>query len=448
MLDLSRFRSLLTEYYPLFSILIGVALISVVLGPFQNTDTQLEFSAASGVLRWGMPFMKYAGDMINQPPLGFYTEALVFKIFGLSFNNGVALITAFGLGCTFLVYKIGKNLYGKPTGLFAAALFALTPWQLALSRSFLIDVQCLFFSLLALFVGIYSIRKNSFKLLLVSGTFFAFAFLTKFYAIYALIPLGLFYAYSRPKNLRRIFTWVGAYFVPLAIFFFIWYQVVSGQGLLGAFANTDFHYFNSGFVPSYFFVGNFLLSGLSWWFLAAITLSLLISLTFRKLFSKIIFLDLICLATIIIVGVVNTVLGAGLNLSSPYLNPIKYDYQALPFFSLLAASLASKCFSVLNSAKSREKLAKRIFSLIAWLGLGLLGVSIFLNLGYVHQFVASDYIVFRVELNRVVGYSFFNYEAIGRYSPLMSVMYVGFAFVLSGLLWAGRDKLGRLRKRT
>jgi len=171
--DKRSFVVLLNENYPLFSILMGVVLVSVSIGPFQNIDTQLEFDAASGVIRWGMPFMKYAGDMINQPPLGFYTEALFLKIFGLSYNTGVALITLIGLGCTFLVYKIGKVLYGKPTALLAAALFALTPWQFALSRSFLIDVECLFFSLLFLLVGIYAIRKDSFRLFMVSGTLFA-----------------------------------------------------------------------------------------------------------------------------------------------------------------------------------------------------------------------------------------------------------------------------------
>jgi len=185
-----------------------------MIGPFRNIDTQLEFDAASGILKWGLPYMKYAGDMINQPPVGFYTEALFFKIFGASYNLGVGLITSIGLGSTFLVYKIGKTIYGKSTGLFAAALFALTPWQLALSRSFLIDTQSLFLSLLTLFVGIYAIRKNSFKLIVVSATFFAFAFLTKFYAVYVLIPLGLFYIHNRPENLRRVFTWVGAFFVP------------------------------------------------------------------------------------------------------------------------------------------------------------------------------------------------------------------------------------------
>ena len=120
---------------------------------------------------------------MNQPPLGFYIEALFFKIFGSSINTDVTLITLFGLGSTVLVYKIGKELYGKPTGLFAAALFALTPWELVLSRSFLIDAQCLFLSLLCLFIGIIAIRKGSFKLFM-SGVIFAAAFLTKFFAVY------------------------------------------------------------------------------------------------------------------------------------------------------------------------------------------------------------------------------------------------------------------------
>lgn len=109
-------RKLISENYPLLGILIGIGLISVTIGPFQNGDTQLEYAAASGVIRWGMPYMKYYGDMINQPPLGFYTEALFFKIFGLSFDIGVALITLFGLGCTVLVYKIGEIFIWQTNG--------------------------------------------------------------------------------------------------------------------------------------------------------------------------------------------------------------------------------------------------------------------------------------------------------------------------------------------
>ena len=438
------FVALLSEHYPLLSILIGIGLVSSSIGPYQNSDTQLEFSAASGVLKWGMPYMKYVGDWINQPPVGFYTEALFFKGFGLSFDKGVALITFFGLGCIFLVYEIGRVLYGKPTGLLAAALFGLTPWELVLSRSFLIDVQCLLFSLLFLIVGIYAIRKNSFRLFMVSGIVFAIAFLTKFYAVYALIPLGLFFIYYGPKNLRRTFAWAGAYFVPLIIFFFLWYQIISGQGLLAAFKNTDFNYLNpAGFVPSYFFVGNFLLNSLGGWLLAATAVSLLTGFIFRKFLSKIIVFDLICLATIVIVGSVNTVLGAGLNFSPPYTNSIKYDYQALPFICLLAASLVSKSVSLFNSLKSKGKLSMLLFISISSVGLVLLAATILLNMNWTHQFSTWSYLVFKVEST---GYSFINPMPIGKYSFMMGIQDLGFVFVLSGFVWASRSKLGWVSK--
>ena len=102
------------------------------MGPFHNRDTQWEYQAASGVIRWGMPYDRFIGNLIDQPPLGFYVEALFLKIFGISLDTGVALVTLFGIGSTVLVYKIGKILYSKTTGVFAALLFALTPWQLVL----------------------------------------------------------------------------------------------------------------------------------------------------------------------------------------------------------------------------------------------------------------------------------------------------------------------------
>ena len=74
-----RFTTLLSESYPLLGILIGAVLVSVSIGTFYNIDTQLEFDAAIGVIKWGLPYITYK-NMINQPPLGFYTEALFLRI--------------------------------------------------------------------------------------------------------------------------------------------------------------------------------------------------------------------------------------------------------------------------------------------------------------------------------------------------------------------------------
>ena len=144
-------------------ILLGSFLVSISLGPYSNWDAQTEFAAASGVIKWSLPYAT-PGNLINQPPVGYYIDALFFRVFGLSYGTGAYVITLFGLGCVFLVYEIGKTLYGKRAGLLAAALFGLTPWHVVLSRSFLIDTQCLFFSLLYLLVGILAIRKGSLKL--------------------------------------------------------------------------------------------------------------------------------------------------------------------------------------------------------------------------------------------------------------------------------------------
>jgi 4-amino-4-deoxy-L-arabinose transferase-like glycosyltransferase len=448
MLTRSGIRKLLSENYPLLAIIIGVVLISVSIGPFVNGDTELEYEAASGVIRWGMPYVKTFGDILNQPPLGFYVEALFFTFFGSSIDTGVVLITLLGLGCILAVYKIGNVLYGKPTGLAAAALFALSPWELVLSRTFLIDLQCLFFSLFCLLVGIYAIRKDSAKLSLVSGTLFAAALLTKLFAVFTLIPLMLLFIYYRPKKLKRALSMIGAFFLPALLFAFLWYQVISGQGLLSVFRHEDFGYYNpSGLVPSYFFVGNFLLNyGLGLFLTSAVVFSLLVCFLRRKLFSKILVFDLICLATIIPIVVVNTFLGAGLNLSAPYSNAIKYTYQSLPFFSLIAASLVGKSLSLFQSAKSKRKLRRVLFFSVVFVGLFLLVATIFVNMLYAGMLATSDYLLFKVEPNIDLGYSFFNPTPTGEHSLLMNIQYLGFAVVLSGLVWASRHTLVRLFK--
>lgn len=437
--DKRSFAALLSENYPLLGILIGTVLVSASIGPFHNIDTQLEFDAASGVIKWGLPYITYK-NMINQPPLGFYAEAVFLRIFSLSYNNGVALITLIGLGCTVLVYMLGKTLYGKPTATLAAALFALTPWQFALSRSFLIDAQCLFFSLLTLLIGIYAIRKDSFILFMLSGTLFATALLTKFFAVFTLIPLTFFYFYHRPNKLRRVPA-VVAYFLPTLLFLVVWYQTLTYRGLISIIVIEDFNNFNPiGTVPSFFFIINYLLQGLGALFLIATALSLIVSFAHRRLFAKLLPFDLMCLATILAVGSINTFLAVGLNLKSPYINPIKYDYQFLPFFSLLAASLVGKCLLLFNSAKSKEKLSKLLFS-IASVGLVLLAASMLLNMNFLNQQSTGDHWLFKVERNQEIGYSFINSTPLDQNSPLMSIQYLGFAFVLSGLVWASRHKL-------
>jgi 4-amino-4-deoxy-L-arabinose transferase-like glycosyltransferase len=132
-------KKILSEHYPLLSVLVGFLLVSLSIGPYHNGDTEWEYDAVLGILKTGLPIANCV--LMDQPPLGFYIQALCFSFFGVSITNGTFLVTVFGLGCVALVYGIGKIAYNKTTGFFASILFAFSPWHLIMSRTFLIDVQ-------------------------------------------------------------------------------------------------------------------------------------------------------------------------------------------------------------------------------------------------------------------------------------------------------------------
>jgi 4-amino-4-deoxy-L-arabinose transferase-like glycosyltransferase len=438
------------ELSPLVIILIGAALVSFSLGTYQNYDTQLEFEAASNIAKIGVPYVAAYGTIIDQPPLGFYTEALFFRIFGSSANTGVTLMTLFGLGSIVLVYFIGKELYGKSTGLFAAALLGVSPWHLVLSRSFLLDSQCLFFSLLCLYVGILAIRKSSVTLTLASGLAFAAAMLTKFYTVFILVPLLLFYIHSRPKNLKRFLSQLAAFITPVFAFAFWWYQMFLGRSLLTILHHNDLHDVipaSTGVVASPFFATNFLIDyGLGLAFIAATVFSLLLSFALRKYFSKAVIVDLISFASIAFIVSVNVYLGAVQNLNVPYFSAVKYLYQALPLFVLLTASLSAKSFSLFKTATSASRLRKLLIFSVAAAARVLLAASLISSMYYTNALSKRDYVQFRVEKNVDYGYALLNPSPTVDSSPLMTLQFYGFAMVLFGLVWAGRHRLTRLIK--
>jgi 4-amino-4-deoxy-L-arabinose transferase-like glycosyltransferase len=445
--DTAVLKKFLIAYYPLLSVIIGFMLVSLSVGPYLNGDTAWEYDAVSGVKKYGLPYAN-GSYLIDQPPLGFYIQAGFLTAFGTSINNGTFLVTLFGLGSVVLMYLIGKALYNRTTGFFAAALLAFSPWHIILSRAFLIDGVCLFFSLLSLFIGIIAIRRNSFKLFLASGIVFAAAFNTKLYAIFILIPLLVLFLYYGPRTLKRTVIWLVVFSLPVLAASYLWYQIIAGTGLNSIFTHADFViHAPTSIAPSYFFVSNFLVSyGLGWFFVDAAIFSLIACLALRHIFPKFLVFDLTCVAAIIFVIGVNTFLGTTLNLKAPYLNAIKYDYQALPFFCFLAASLITKSISVLNLAKTKPKLSKIIFFIIASTGFIIVAATLLYNMRYVYLLSGWNYLLFRVEPNVNFGYSLFNSSPIGTNSVMMGLQLFGFAIALSGITWASRHKISTLIK--
>lgn len=449
-------KVVLNKHSSLLGVLFGSVLVSISLGPYYNWDSLLEYAAASGVVKWGLPYITF-GNLINEPPFGYYVDAFFFKTFGLSYETGVGVITLFGLGCVFLVYEIGKILYGERTGLLAAALFVLTPWHVVMSRVFLADVQCLFFSLLYLLVGIWAIRKGSLKILFASGVIFGVALLTKLFALFTLIPLSLIYIYWRPKDLKLALKGIVLFFLPAFLLQTLWYQFLSGRGMLSLFGHDDFnHLIPKGIVPPYFFLFSFFVQNPGLFLLLASVFSLLLSFSKRKSFARILAFDLIFLATIIGVAGLNMYLVLGRNLLIPYVDPIKYDYPLLPLFCWLAASLANKCYLLFSQQSFKGKHQKLIFSIVM-IGLFLLVASMIVNLKNLNWSTRTGFLFFRAEgglgyslfrLSPVMGISSFEILSpigIARINYLETIQDLAFILIVIILLRANRDKFEQLR---
>ena len=437
----TKLRCLAATHWQITIVLIGAFLVTASTGVYANWDAQLEYEAASSVVARGFPYVT-TGLMINQPPLGFYIDAPVFLLAGLSYLNGVGVVTAFGLGCVALVYVLGVLLYGKNTGLVAAALFSVVPWHVYLSRIFLIDNQYLFFSLFALIVGVMAMRRQSDKLLLASGVLFATAFLTKLFAVFMLVPLALMVYYYRRDGKFHLTAKKTLFFLaPTVITQAIWYGVIANQNFFAVYFSSDFTHPEIVADPALGFLPIVLVKSVGWFLLLAGVLALALPLFFRKVFAGRAWLDAVCVVTIVAVATANLILVFGFHLKVPYISVVKYNYAALPFYCLLAASLADKGARLLAEAKlpRRSELAK---SVVAAVGLVLLVAALVESVVFLVEW--EGFVSFGVD--SVVYYGFEVYSPVSDY--FAELHYLGLALILASLTLPLLVKLitQRLRK--
>lgn len=370
-MELKSFRALLSAHYQLIGVLIASFIVLASMGTYTNWDAQTEFEAASSVVTHGFPYVT-TGLMIDQPPFAFYMTAPIMQLFGLSYSNGVGFVSALGLGCVALVYALGTILYGKKTGLVAAALFGLVPWQVFMARTYLIDVQYMFLGLLFLLVGIYVVKQNSEKLLAVSGVLFALAFLTKLFAIFLLVPLVLMVLLKGKESgfklsLRKILIFLS----PSFIFQAIWFGGFANQHFFGVYVASDFTHPDLIANPSLVFLPRIFVESAGWFLFAAVVFSLVLAVSFRRFFAKTFWVDAVFAVTILAVVGVDLGLVFGRHLLVPYVSAFKYNYAALPFLCLLAASLVYKVGMLLGSTGKRK-----IKLFLAGFGLVLLSASL------------------------------------------------------------------------
>ncbi len=414
-------------HYPVIGVLLGSFLIATSMGTYTNWDAKLEFEAASNVLGFGFPIVT-TGLMINQPPLGFYTSAPVFQIFGLTYNNGVGLATAFGLGSVALVYALGTLLYGKRTGIVASGIFSLIPWHVYMERIFLIDNQCLFLSLLFLCVGVFAFRSNSERLVIGAGVVFALALLTKLFAVFMLVPLLLIYFKSRKYGFYLSFRRVLFFLLPSIVLQTIWFGGLANQNFFGVYLSSDFTHPVLIAEPSFAFLPIIFVKSAGWFLFLAVFFSLALSISYRKQFEEYLWVDMVCLGTIASIMAIDILLVFGFHLTVPYISAVKYNYMTLPFFCLLAASLSDKGSLLLRTMKNKKKLYLTTLALLG-VGLTLLFGSLLESLFFLNTW--TGFVAFGVD--SVVYYGFELFSQAMDSGILLVMHYAGFVLVVGAM---------------
>ncbi len=379
------------------------------MGTYTNWDAKLEYEAVTSILTRGFPYVT-TGLMINQPPLGFYTAAFALAALGESYLNCVGVATAFGLGCVVLLYVLGTLLYGKKTGLVASALFGLVPWHVYMSKIFLIDNQYLFLGLLFLIMGILAVKHNSEKLVVSAGVFFALAFLTKLYAVLMLIPLVLIVLLNRKEsNFKLTARKVALFILPSIILQMIWFGVFANQNFFGVYFSSDFTHPELIANPTLEFLPIILSKSAGMFLFIALFLSLALSIIYRKKLAVFLRSDTASLGTVLIIMGLDMLLVVGFNLTVPYVSAIKYNYTALPFFCLLAASLADKSAVLINSIKRKKK--DLLIPVLVGAGLVLLFSSMTENTIFLNGW--TGFVAFGVDSVTYYGFNLFS-EAVNR----------------------------------
>jgi 4-amino-4-deoxy-L-arabinose transferase-like glycosyltransferase len=341
--DTKPLKAVITNHYPLLIVLIASWLLSASMGTYTNWDAEKEYEAAASILTRGFPYVS-SGLMINQAPLCFYTTAAAMQFTGEGYINGVAVVDVFGLGCVAAIYALGAVLYGRKTGLVAAALFGFVPWHVFLSRIYLIDNEYLFFSLVFLAVGALAVRYKSEKLVLAAGIIFGLSLMTKLFAAFALVPMALIiYVNQREGGVFRLTRRNLAIFVtPTLVLHAVWYGLFANQQFFGVYFNSDFTHPNRVANPILAFVPITMVDSAGVFLFAAAGLAVAFGLIYRRKLARFLRLDAVLLLSIAFVVAVNMFMAVVLHSNPAYISAVKYSYLALPFFCVLAASVIDK----------------------------------------------------------------------------------------------------------
>ena len=148
-----------------------------------------------------------------------YMISIIFANFGI-FDSAARVIPAvLGILTVFVIYLIGKQLYGTKVALTSALVLALLPYHIVLSRQVLLDVPLTFFFALTLYFLVrYLKRPHDIQWSFLIGVSAGLTFLSKEVGIFALIASIASISLTKSFTFKRIFVIISAFFFATSPF--------------------------------------------------------------------------------------------------------------------------------------------------------------------------------------------------------------------------------------
>jgi hypothetical protein len=180
-----------------------------------NTDEAVYAGQAAAIA--GVPGLKDVFPIFRAHPLLFqFVLSIIYKI-QFSDLAGRLVAVAVGIGTIFLVYQLGKILYGRLPGALAALFLALMPYHVVVSRQVLLDGPMVFFATLTLYMLARLGKTQKVEWLFAAGATMGLAFLSKETSIILLGAIYAFLALSPEVRVRIKDLLIGTLFMALVV---------------------------------------------------------------------------------------------------------------------------------------------------------------------------------------------------------------------------------------
>ena len=221
-------------------ILLGIFFIALAIRLWGVTNPLLDFHAwrqtltatiAYNFYADGMNFFTPSRNMIGsifhfEFPLFTYLVALLYKVFGFDEILGRLVAIAFSMGSIWFLYLLGKRYFDETSAIVACGIFAVLPFSVYYSRTFMPESAMIFFSISMIYMFARWLDTRKWSHFILASLFSTLAFLVKLPTLYMGAPL-LFLAWNKFRG--KIFYQPLLYVFVIAILIppTLWYSYIA-----------------------------------------------------------------------------------------------------------------------------------------------------------------------------------------------------------------------------